>query len=371
MAWSAPVELNYSGRVVDGVGEPVSGSQQVTLSLYDAVADGNLVWTRTYDVDLAAGYYSLTLAAGTPALDSALFDGGGLWLQTQVGTGAPLTPRQALSSVPFALNADRAQTVVVASTDLTGSCASGTVGYDASSGALGVCVDGGWTASAALGTALHPAVSCQQIADAQTNPPDALYWIEPNPNDVYPAMPMYCDFRADGAWTLVYTMCQDATTTIQSMPLGGVVEPDPAVTPASLGYHRVAALAPSTVRFTSTFNSGSQYDFAWSTAVSGVNLMDELLQGTTDHTNVSIAMGTPLPSSAGVSCSMYWEHNNNGSETHDIPTLGCSGTVWNSDGMLWGQIDQLTQYNGVSHLSATGWNHSPQTANGCIEAYVR
>ena len=46
---------------------------------------------------------------------------------------------------------------------------------------------------------------------------------------------------------------------------------------------------------------------------------------------------------------LNFQHNNNGSEAYDIPTLGRDGTVW-SNGMFWGQIDAPSNYGGFMNL---------------------
>ncbi|HBU49368.1 MAG TPA: hypothetical protein DEB46_13770, partial [Myxococcales bacterium] len=114
--------------------------------------------------------------------------------------------------------------------------------------------------------------------------------------------------------------------------------------------------------------------FNWQTAIDNGNQLRVLLDGLqgAGTANDCVSVGRPLDGSSGSGCSMTWEHNNGGGETHDIPTLGCSCHVWDQDGMKWGQIDALSNYNGVSHRGGdNGWNHNPQTASGCIHVYVR
>ena len=165
-------------------------------------------------------------------------------------------------------------------------------------------------------------------------------------------------------------MCQDSPGTIFSLDHSLPITPT-TPGPASVPFATVSAMSPSVVRFTSDFTGGTGYLFDWNTTVSGVNQMETLLEGMTRSINSCQAMGQPLPGSSGTSCSMSWQHNNGGSEPHDIPTLGCACSVWSSTGMQWGQIDGLGNYNGVSHITGTSWDHSPQTTSGCIQTYVR
>ena len=77
------------------------------------------------------------------------------------------------------------------------------------------------------------------------------------------------------------------------------------------------------------------------------------------NTNMSI---TVAPGSSGLvgRTGVVFQHNNGGTETHDIPTLGYSGNVW-STGMFWGQIDSTTNYGGIlntpyAHTGSGGGN---------------
>jgi hypothetical protein len=205
--------------------------------------------------------------------------------------------------------------------------------------------------------------------DADPSAVDSTYFIDPDGAGSQPAYAVYCDMLGTEGWALVYLMCQDSPGNIFSLDHNLPITPT-TPGPASIPFATVSAMNPSVVRFTSDFTGGTGYLFNWSTAVSSVNQMEVLLEGLTRDINVCQPMGVPLSGSTGSSCSMSWQHNNGGSEPHDIPTLGCACSVWASTGMQWGQIDALTNYNGVSHITS-GWDHSPQTTSGCIQTFVR
>ena len=59
----------------------------------------------------------------------------------------------------------------------------------------------------------------------------------------------------------------------------------------------------------------------------------------------------------GTPKSMVFQHNNNGGESHDIPTLGYSANVW-STGMFWGNIDATSNHGGIMNY------HDPFTGSG-------
>jgi len=54
---------------------------------------------------------------------------------------------------------------------------------------------------------------------------------------------------------------------------------------------------------------------------------------------------------------LLFQHNNSGTETHDIPTLGTSSYVWGNS-MFWGNIDAVSNYGGIMNL----WN--PHSGSG-------
>lgn len=69
---------------------------------------------------------------------------------------------------------------------------------------------------------------------------------------------------------------------------------------------------------------------------------------------------------------LTFEHNNSGSESHDICTLGNTGSadVW-TEGMFWGNIDSTSNYGGIlnyyiSHVGSSGGN-----TGDTLYAYVR
>ena len=59
----------------------------------------------------------------------------------------------------------------------------------------------------------------------------------------------------------------------------------------------------------------------------------------------------------GTPKAMVFQHNNYGSETHDIPTLGYSTNIWGS-GMFWGNIDATSNHGGIMNI----WD--PHTGSG-------
>jgi hypothetical protein len=121
-----PATLTQQGRILASDGTPVSSKVAITFTLYNdatKTAAANVLWTETQNITLDDGYFSAQLGAVT-ALDPTVFDGTVLYLGVTVGSDAEMTPRQAITSVPYAFKAGVATTAASAAsvpfTGLTG-----------------------------------------------------------------------------------------------------------------------------------------------------------------------------------------------------------------------------------------------------------
>lgn len=96
--------FTYQGRLLDS-GQAASGVYDFQFSIYDAGSGGTLVSSvlTNEDVNVSNGLFTVTLDFG-----AGMFNGASRWLDigvrpgTNTGTFMPLTPRQALTSVPYA-----------------------------------------------------------------------------------------------------------------------------------------------------------------------------------------------------------------------------------------------------------------------------
>ena len=100
---AAPTLLNYQGRLATPSGNPVAdGTYSIRFSLWDAATAGTEKWNQTLaTVTVKNGTFAVLLNTNT----AGLFNGN-LWLETQIGTDAALTPRQQLVSVAYAMKAN-------------------------------------------------------------------------------------------------------------------------------------------------------------------------------------------------------------------------------------------------------------------------
>jgi hypothetical protein len=109
--------LTQQGRLLDETGAPIDAIQLTfTFTLYDALTAGNVLWTETQSITPDKGYFSAQLGE-TVALPPAVFDGTKvLFLGIKIGTDTEMAPRQAVTSVPFALRAREADHATSAAT---------------------------------------------------------------------------------------------------------------------------------------------------------------------------------------------------------------------------------------------------------------
>ena len=78
---SVPHLVNYQGRLTDSLGAPLSGSYNITFSLYTAASGGSPIWTEAQQVLVSDGLFQVTFGsdAGNP-LEQIDFDASQEWL---------------------------------------------------------------------------------------------------------------------------------------------------------------------------------------------------------------------------------------------------------------------------------------------------
>jgi hypothetical protein len=114
-----PETINYQGYLTDISGNPVNTTVSMTFRIYTVASGGAALWTETQNnVPVTNGIYHVILGSmesmGALAFDVPYF------LGITVGSDSEMTPRQALTSVAYAFNADTANTALnVASNVIT------------------------------------------------------------------------------------------------------------------------------------------------------------------------------------------------------------------------------------------------------------
>lgn len=109
----APGLISYQGYLENGAGQPFSGNATMSFAIYAAPSGGSALWQETQsNVSVGGGFFTTQLGSSTP-LSAAVFDDPTRYLQVTVniGAGDETLPRQRLTAVPYALQAQSAASV--------------------------------------------------------------------------------------------------------------------------------------------------------------------------------------------------------------------------------------------------------------------
>ena len=101
-----PQKIGYQGKLTDDLGNPLDGDYMMVFSIYDAPSGGTVLWGEAQTVTVANGIFNVQIGQdpiGNP-FPANLLDGS-RWLGVTVGEDDEMTPRQPLTSVPYALQA--------------------------------------------------------------------------------------------------------------------------------------------------------------------------------------------------------------------------------------------------------------------------
>ncbi len=100
---AAPGTIMYQGRLTTAAGAPIIDTVTVTFGIYAAPSGGTALWQGAYlSRPDANGIISQEL--GT--IPDTVFSGGQRYLQITVRTDPAMTPRQTLTSAPYAMNVE-------------------------------------------------------------------------------------------------------------------------------------------------------------------------------------------------------------------------------------------------------------------------
>jgi hypothetical protein len=94
-----PQTINYQGVLKDGSGVIVAnGDYNITFKLYDAAANGSMLWTETKMINIVDGIINTQLGSAIPI---TLPFNKEYWLGITIASESELIPRIKLSSVPY------------------------------------------------------------------------------------------------------------------------------------------------------------------------------------------------------------------------------------------------------------------------------
>lgn len=108
-AAQTPQVISVQGYLTDAEGQPLTGEETGTFTIYTADTAGDSVWTESVTFTVESGTFTALLGQTTP-LDEGVFTASpNLWVEINLN-GETLSPRLRLSSVPFAKVAEVAGT---------------------------------------------------------------------------------------------------------------------------------------------------------------------------------------------------------------------------------------------------------------------
>ena len=110
-ALALPDTLSHQGRLLDAVGDPLTGTDDMTFTLFTVASGGTPIWSETHSgVAFENGYYAVTLGTFN-AIDGDDIEVDDLYLGIQLGSAPAFATRLGVQAVPFAAHASLAQNV--------------------------------------------------------------------------------------------------------------------------------------------------------------------------------------------------------------------------------------------------------------------
>lgn len=300
VASAAPLTLQHQGRATDASGVPLQGQHTIAFALFASEGAATDLWSESHTLQLADGYYSVTLGDQT-LLQSEWFADNDAWFSTTVGSTS-FSQRLALHSVPYAIHAAEADSLSGDSLDVgqvqlsagdvsDGTCdntLSGSLRYNA--GNLYLCNGAGWVRLAASADGSSPAdavSSCLDLHTAQPTIPSSVRWVDFDGTGGAAPVQVFCDMDTrGGGWTVFARVYEEnnsqrygfdtldngfSETADTFVSLVGVSFDEMAFIRRDTNESRAVSLSSSTTwpAFGSHQNSGNGYTIAENPDVSG------------------------------------------------------------------------------------------------------
>jgi hypothetical protein len=231
-AWATPVQVVHHARLLDAAGAPVNGPRTVTVGVYASADATQALWSESFPVTLADGYFTALLGSDTVdnPLHDHVFDGSPRYVGVSVVGSGALGPRQLLGAVPAAVHSVNLSGGAVDATSASisgtlrlgtgsatceGGALEGTIRYTSAGGFEG-CTATGWgplggDAWSCDTQPSHPGcvsssdyASCAAIRDDRDfDGTSGEYWIDPDSGGAAAPFRVWCEMEAaGGGWTL-------------------------------------------------------------------------------------------------------------------------------------------------------------------------
>ncbi len=106
-----PSTISYQGVLNDDTGTPVpDGDYDMTFRIYNVATGGSNLWHEAQTVPVAGGIFNAQLGAATPLDDLLEFDEP-YYLSVEIGHNGEMTPRNPLTTTPYAFRAAVAESL--------------------------------------------------------------------------------------------------------------------------------------------------------------------------------------------------------------------------------------------------------------------
>lgn len=160
---AVPQSLTQQGRLLNMDGTPVTGPVRMIFAIYDSSSATTPLWTETQsNVALDNGAFSVQLGSTTP-FPSTLWSGPTRYVGVTIGNDPEMTPREEITSVPYALMCAQADHASSADSATTATSATSATSATNASTAAALSCSGCVTSRMIQTGALHPtlAISAQ------------------------------------------------------------------------------------------------------------------------------------------------------------------------------------------------------------------
>ncbi|MEW6008876.1 MAG: hypothetical protein AB1629_04500 [Candidatus Omnitrophota bacterium] len=109
---AVPHLVRYQGYLTDSGGTALNGSYNLKFRIYNASTGGTMLWSETQTgVQVSNGTFTVLLGQVNPLNLSFNSD---CWISIEVNSDGEMTPRQRITSVPYAYNAEKVDNIASA-----------------------------------------------------------------------------------------------------------------------------------------------------------------------------------------------------------------------------------------------------------------
>src|SRR2546421_2789436 len=105
-----PHSLSYQGMLLNAAHAPVTGIHQITVKLYDVSFGGTALHTESFSASVDHGVFNVIIGSQSALESHVMFDKPS-WLGISVDGSEEMTPRTALTAVPYAIHAETANSL--------------------------------------------------------------------------------------------------------------------------------------------------------------------------------------------------------------------------------------------------------------------